>query len=74
MWEFECNVSVGNQMKKKFFIMKVYVNQNLKYIIFCLFNLIKLMNLIKFKFYIQYKLIIYDVEFVDKNVFMKNVN
>lgn len=74
MWEFECNVSVRNMVKKKFFIMKVYVNQNLKYIIFCLFNLIKLMNLIKFKFYIQYKLIIYDVEFVDKNVFMENVN
>lgn len=64
----------GKLDEKKFFIMKVYVNQNLKYIIFCLFNLIKLMNLIKFKFYIQYKLIIYDVEFVDKNVFMKNVN
>lgn len=64
----------GKLDEKKFFIMKVYVNQNLKYMIFCLFNLIKLMNLIKFKFYIQYKLIIYDVEFVDKNVFMKNVN
>lgn len=60
--------------KKKFFIIKVYVIYNFILIICCLFSLIKLMNLIKFKFYIVWINNLWWVEFVDKNVFMKNVN